>query len=237
MADAEIEDLRRRMAEAAKADNEARVRGEPAVEKLRMLPEVVGMLSRNNIRSSLVDPDINLLESVRFFLEPLNDGSMPAYNIQRDLFNCLEKLPMTKETLIASRIGMIIRFYPKSPIVEPRLKQQAQRFLQAWTRIVLGQQSDYRRRNLQTASYDPRSLPLRNSQNTSSQQSAASKAARERMLANPSRANRAQAAEGPGSYTIVPQSNLMDMGGSQMSGSQADAFFKRIRARNTGKQN
>ena len=46
--------------------------------------------------------EINLLESVGFFLEPLSDGSLPAYNIQRELFAALARLPVNKDSLIAS---------------------------------------------------------------------------------------------------------------------------------------
>ncbi|KAJ9641949.1 Transcription factor iws1 [Coniosporium tulheliwenetii] len=100
MQDAEIEEMRRRMTEAAQADNNARKEGKIVAQKLKLLPEVVSLLNRNNIANNLVDPDTNLLEAVRFFLEPLEDGSMPAYNIQRELFAALGKLPITKETLL-----------------------------------------------------------------------------------------------------------------------------------------
>ena len=82
------------MTEAAKADTDARQAGQPAMQKLQLLPEVIALLGRNTLREQLVDPDTNLLEAVRFFLEPLNDGSLPAYNIQRELFAALAKLPI-----------------------------------------------------------------------------------------------------------------------------------------------
>src|ERR1700733_1729386 len=118
MADAEIEEMRRRMTDAAKWDNEGRDRGEPAQHKLKLLPEVVALLNKNTLKESLVDPDITLLQAVRFFLEPLNDGSLPAYNIQRELFAALAKLPITKDTLVASGIGKVVLFYTRSSKVE-----------------------------------------------------------------------------------------------------------------------
>lgn len=155
MADAEIEDVRKRMTQAAQLDAVNRREGKPAMHKLRMLPEVVSLLNRNQYVNSLVDPEINLLEAVKFFLEPLDDGSLPAYNIQRDLMNALAKLPINKEALIASGIGKVIVFYTKSKRPEPGIKRQAERLLAEWTRPILQRSDDYSKRVYQEADFDP----------------------------------------------------------------------------------
>ncbi|KAI9831225.1 MAG: hypothetical protein M1819_005153 [Sarea resinae] len=184
MADAEIEDVRRRMADAAKADTESRDAGQPAMHKLKMLPEVVALLNRNTLQHSLVDPDINLLEAVRFFLEPLNDGSLPAYNIQRELFAALAKLPVNKDTLVASGIGKVILFYTKSKRPELSIKRQAEKLLGEWTRPILKRSDDYRKREFQRATYDPTKIRI-GSQPISAANAAAE--ARARALAPPVR--------------------------------------------------
>ena len=154
MADAEIDDLRRRMTSAAQADGQARQDGRPATAKLKMLPEVVAMLNRNTLVTALTDPETNLLEAVRFFLEPNVDGSLPAYNIQRDLFTCLAKLPMNKETLIASGIGKVILFYTKSKRPEIEIKRQAEKLLAEWSRPILQRSDDYSKKNYEVANYN-----------------------------------------------------------------------------------
>jgi transcription factor SPN1 len=155
MADAEIEDMRRRMTHAAQLDAISRREGKPAMHKLKMLPEVISLLNRNQFVSSLVDPEINLLEAVKFFLEPLDDGSLPAYNIQRDLINALGRLPINKESLIASGIGKVIVFYTKSKRPEPGIKRQAERLLAEWTRPILQRSDDYSKKVYEEADYDP----------------------------------------------------------------------------------
>lgn len=143
------------MTDAAKADTDARQQGLPAMKKLQMLPEVVALLNRNTLKDQLVDPDTNLLEAVRFFLEPLNDGSLPAYNIQRELFSVLARLPITKDALVASGIGKVTLFYTKSSKPEATIKRQAERLLGEWTRPILKRSDDYRKRELTEAVYDP----------------------------------------------------------------------------------
>ena len=241
MADDETASLRIRMAEAAEADVLARSSNppRPAMHKLRMLPEVTALLNRNSrdIENAIVDPENNLLESVRFFLEPLNDGSLPAYNIQRELFASLAKLPIGKEALVSSGIGKVVLFYTKSKKPELGIKRQAERLLGEWTRPILKRSDDYRKRVLDTADYDPTRLPHRPTANGSqlSQVSASESAvqARERALAPPVRnANRARIESGVRSYSIVPKS--MGAGGGQFArplGASGEDAFRRMKAR------
>ena len=147
--------MRQRMVAAAQADNEARSAGYAAMQKLKLLPEVVALLNRNTLSHALVDPEANLIEAVRFFLEPLSDGSLPAYNIQRDLFICLAKLPVTLETLTASGIGKVTLFYTKSKRPETSIKRMAEKLLGEWSRPILKRSDDYRKRQLVSADYDP----------------------------------------------------------------------------------
>src|SRR5437763_15443337 len=149
------------MATAAEADNNARERGHPALHKLKMLPEVLALLNRNTLQHQIIDPDTNFLESVKFFLEPLSDGSLPAYNIQRDLFAALARLPIDKDALLASGIGKVTLFYTKSKRPEIGIKRQAERLLGEWSRPILKRSDDYRKRHIMTAEYDPTRLPLR----------------------------------------------------------------------------
>nr|CAD27305.1 hypothetical protein [Aspergillus fumigatus]CAE47953.1 hypothetical protein, conserved [Aspergillus fumigatus] len=235
MADAEIEDMRKRMTHAAQMDANNRREGRPAMHKLKMLPEVVSLLNRNQYVNSLVDPEINLLEAVKFFLEPLDDGSLPAYNIQRDLMTALSKLPINKETLIASGIGKVIVFYTKSKRPEPGIKRMAERLLAEWTRPILQRSDDYSKRVYQEAEYDPsphahkyyRKLTTRT---TSAQASVAE--ARSRELLPPRLANRARPEITHTSYTIVPRPTVVQESKfARPLGASGEDRFRRMRAR------
>ncbi|PGH33096.1 transcription factor iws1 [[Emmonsia] crescens] len=229
LADAEIEDVRRRMTDAARLDSIARKENRPAMHKLKMLPEVVSLLNRNQYINSLVDPEINLLEAVKFFLEPLDDGSLPAYNIQRDLLAALGRLPINKETLIASGIGKVIVFYTKSKRPEIGIKRQAERLLAEWTRPILQRSDDYSKRVYEEADFDPSQLASRN-QGISAQATAAE--ARARELLPPRLANRARAEAGHTSYTIVPRSTMVQESRfARPLGSSGEDRFRRMKAR------
>lgn len=234
MADEEIASLRQRMADAAEQDVRARSSNppRPAMHKLRLLPEVSALLNRNGreIENAIVDPENNLLESVRFFLEPLNDGSLPAYNIQRELFASLGRLPIGKEALVSSGIGKVVLFYTKSKKPEPSIKRQAERLLGEWTRPILKRSDDYRKRVLETADYDPQKIAFRPGLGERGLAlPETEEEARRRELAPPSRTNRARLETGVKSYSIVPRSQGVTAGGAfarPMGASGEDAFRK-----------
>ena len=142
------------MDKACVDDNAARGAGQPALHKLKLLPEVVGLLNRNNVQHAVLDPDTNFLQHVKFFLEPLNDGSLPAYNIQRDIFMALTKLSIEKEALMSSGIGKVVLFYTWSKKPEPSIKRMAERLLGEWSRPILKRTDDYKKRHIETREFD-----------------------------------------------------------------------------------
>ncbi|KAH7312072.1 hypothetical protein BKA65DRAFT_484664 [Rhexocercosporidium sp. MPI-PUGE-AT-0058] len=215
--DDEIAALKIRMERACEADNSAREQGQPALQKLKMLPEVVALLNRNTVQHSIVDPDTNFLQSVKFFLEPLNDGSLPAYNIQRDLFAALTKLPIEKEALLSSGIGKVVLYYTKSKKPEIGIKRTAERLLGEWSRPILKRSDDYKKRKVVTKEFDHQAAALahrpsgtQSSQMPPSQRIALSQKEleRERVLSQPIKSSRARMESGNTSYTIAPKSTF-----------------------------
>ena len=142
------------MERACEADNTAREAGQPAVEKTKLLPDVVSMLGRSNAREAVLDPDSGFLRAVRYFLEPLNDGSLPAYSIQRQVFDHLVKLPIEKDTLLGSGLGKVVFFYTKSKKPQPNIKRIAEKLVGDWSRPILKRTDDYKKRHLETRTYD-----------------------------------------------------------------------------------
>ncbi|ATY67106.1 transcription factor IWS1 [Cordyceps militaris CM01] len=213
--DEQLADLKVQMERACLADNEARRVGQPALHKLKLLPQVNAILNRNNVQHAVLDPDTNFLLHVKYFMEPLSDGSLPAYNIQRDLFTALTKLNIEKESLRSSGIGKIVLFYTKSKKPEPSIKRMAERLLGEWSRPILKRTDDYKKRHVETREFDYHAAKLQQRQKAGSQfnltqrpaQSAA-EVERERMLAPTRLNNEARMASLPSSYTIAPMSTF-----------------------------
>jgi transcription factor SPN1 len=152
--DEQIANLKVRMERACQDDNDARDQGLPAVHKLKLLPEVTSMLNRNTAQSAVLDAESDFFQAVKFFLEPLNDGSLPAYNIQRDIMTALMKLPVDTDLLRSSGIGKIVLFYTRSKRPEPSIKRMAERLIGEWSRPILNRTDDYKKRHIEVRDFD-----------------------------------------------------------------------------------
>jgi hypothetical protein len=117
-------------------------------------------LNRNNAQAIVLDPEGNFLECVKYFLEPLSDGSLPAYNIQRDIFTAISRLPIDQEALSASGIGRVVLFYTKSKKPELSIKRMAEKLLVEWSRPILRRTDDYKQRHVETRDFDFKFVPF-----------------------------------------------------------------------------
>lgn len=73
-----------------------------------------------------------MLESVRLWLEPLPDASLPAYSIQKEMFAALEELPIKTVHLRESGIGKVVLFYQQSRKPQVSIKHIAEKLVGAF---------------------------------------------------------------------------------------------------------
>lgn len=152
MQDDKIDQLKNKMIEAANLDVEKNSQGQIATEKLKLLKEVMDVLSKADLAISILDN--NLLEAVRLWLEPLPDASMPAYQIQKELMQSLTALPIKTDHLVASGIGKVMVFYQRSKRTEPNLKKIVDRLIGDWTRPILNKSDSYKDRTIRFHDYN-----------------------------------------------------------------------------------
>ncbi|CCC67729.1 hypothetical protein NCAS_0A11710 [Naumovozyma castellii] len=127
-----------------------------AMQKVKLLPKVSSVLSKANLADTILDN--NLLQSVRIWLEPLPDGSLPAFEIQKSLFAALNDLPIKTEHLKESGLGRVVIFYTKSKRVEPQLAKLAEKLIAEWTRPVIGASDNYRDKRIMELEFDSEKL-------------------------------------------------------------------------------
>lgn len=90
--------------------------------------------------------DNGLLDSIRQWLEPLPDRSLPSLDIQSEMLDILDKLPIAGDHLRESGVGKIVYFYTKSPRIEPRMKRKADQLVAKWSRLVIKRSENYKER-------------------------------------------------------------------------------------------
>ncbi|KIY69105.1 transcription factor iws1 [Cylindrobasidium torrendii FP15055 ss-10] len=152
-ADDQVARLRENMNAAADEDIRSNQEQLPAIQKLRLLPEVVVVLQKASLAQSIIDN--NLLEGVRRWLEPLPDKSLPSLNIQREFFGILPKLEFIDSAVLKeSGLGRIVMFYTKCARVTDDIKRTANSLVMIWARPIIKRSSSYRDRSLPTVQVD-----------------------------------------------------------------------------------
>lgn len=149
----DIETLNKRIEESERGTN---AKGLVAMQKVKLLPKVVSVLSKANLADTILDN--NLLQSVRIWLEPLPDGSLPSFEIQKSLFAALNDLPIKTEHLKESGLGRVVIFYTKSKRVEPQLARLAEKLVAEWTRPIIGASDNYRDKRILQLEFDSEKL-------------------------------------------------------------------------------
>lgn len=79
------------------------------------------------------------------------DKSLPALNIQKDIFGILPTLDIDTAVLKESRLGRIVLFYTKSKRVTPDITRTANSLVSAWSRPIIKRSASYRDRAIPTA--------------------------------------------------------------------------------------
>lgn len=156
--DDEIIQLAEKMRLAALADAEANAEKKIATKKLKLLPEVQRILRSQALYDSILDN--NMLVSMKHWLEPLPDKSLPALNIQKTIFDALQALPIKTEHLRESGVGKVVLFYKKSKKPEDFIKVQANNLVSEWSRPIIRKSASHKTKRVKTVDYDgPTSIP------------------------------------------------------------------------------
>ncbi|KAI5951324.1 IWS1 [Candida jiufengensis] len=222
MQDDKIDHLKELMINAANLDVDKNTQGLIATEKLKLLDDVLNMLSRADLAISILDN--NLLEAVRLWLEPLPDASMPAYQIQKELIHALESLPIKTDHLVASGIGKVLVFYQRSKRTEPQLKKIVDRLIGDWTRPILNKSDSYKDRSVQFGEYN--NAKYKNKLSSTTNKKAESKTLYEQNAERRKRA--AIPTARTAAYKIAPRVDPNSLIGKSGRGSVYDERFRKI---------
>ncbi|WFD30537.1 Transcription factor iws1 [Malassezia sp. CBS 17886] len=155
MADEEVSALNTEMNLAADEDEDANRLRQPATAKLRLLPRVVSTLQKSHLQQAILDN--NLLEGVKRWLEPLPDKSLPALNIQKQLFAVLEGMTIDTISLKMSGLGRVVVFYSMCKRVETPIQRSAEHLIEVWTRPIMKRSASYRDRQVAHAEWSQNS--------------------------------------------------------------------------------
>jgi transcription factor IWS1 len=83
----------------------------------------------------------------------LPDKSLPALNIQKQLFGVLENMSIDTISLKMSGLGRVVVFYSLCTRVEQSIRRSAEHLIEVWTRPILKRSASYRDRHIAQAEW------------------------------------------------------------------------------------
>lgn len=154
--------------------------------------------------------DNNLLEAVTRWLEPLQDHSLPALNIQRELFHTIRKMEFIDTAVLKeSGLGKIVLFYSKCPRVGPDISRIANDLVSAWSRPIIKRSASYRDKIIPTA--EPGEVDMHAGARLNAILARAKAAEKNRVRKNAVAIPQREL----GNYTVAPKSNLVSSRNTQ----------------------
>lgn len=132
---------------AAETDADLNRVSKPAIEKLKMLPELWTILQKRQLQMEFLDRGV--LSSLKNWLEPLPDGSLPNMNIRTTLLKLLTDLPIDvelferREQLKKSGLGKVVMFLSRLPEETPANKKLARDLVDKWSRPIFQKSTRY----------------------------------------------------------------------------------------------
>jgi len=123
------------MSTAVKQDDELFKKGEPAVEKLKLLPKVQKAVNLTDLHSTLLTG--NILVALKDWIEP-KEKFLPPLHLRTEVYKLLDKLPIETEHLRRSEIGPLITALRKhNEETEPN-RHMLKNLIEKWSRLVFG---------------------------------------------------------------------------------------------------
>lgn len=134
-----------RLEVAAEADAQLNRASKPAIEKLKMLPQLLRMLEKRPLRLEYLDRGV--LSALKTWLEPLPDGSPPNVNIRSALLKLLTDLPIDlevwerREQLMESGLGTVVMALSRLAEETPANRTLARDLVDKWSRSIFSKRT------------------------------------------------------------------------------------------------
>ena len=123
------------MKEAYNLDLTAIQKKKPAINKLKLLPEIEKFLSNTEFKKEFLNEHNNGCSILEDYLKVNQDGTSPPFNQIQKVLEILNTLPITVENLRNCSIGQTVNDLSKSNLSKT-IKKYSQNLVQKWSRSI-----------------------------------------------------------------------------------------------------
>ena len=114
----------------------------PAVNKLKLLPQMKRMLGVKQMQNTLLDYD--LLSVLKSWVEPISKSALPNLTVRTAVYDLLLTLPCHTEHIKRSGIGKTLVGIVKCKMETAANKQKIREVIEKWSRPIFGKSVDAR---------------------------------------------------------------------------------------------
>ncbi|GAB2285027.1 Transcription factor iws1 [Dionaea muscipula] len=142
-----VENLIAELDAAVETDAILNSQGRPAINKLKKLPLLNEALSKKQLQPEFLDHGV--LTTLKNWLEPLPDGSLPNINIREAILKILTDFPIDleqydrREQLKKSGLGRVIMFLSRSEEETTSNRKLAKELVDKWSRPIFNKSTRF----------------------------------------------------------------------------------------------
>jgi len=184
------------MDQAYREDKEANRNKQPALARLKLLPEVLPVFHKQHVRDSYFEA--GFLKQCKNWLNPLPDGTLPNMKIREGILKSLEKLDLSEDLLRASGIGRAVMTLSKHKSETLPNKKICGGLISKWSRPIFDITTTYK------------DLERYDTPNLSSLSNSGKRPRKRSSLTSSDPLDLGSSTESLPSYTIRPQKVRMD---------------------------
>jgi len=115
----------------------------PALNKLKLLPEVINFLQKDYVREGTFDS--GFLRACYQWLKPLPDGTLPNMKIRDGILKCLPRIEVNQDALQSSSIGKAVMVLSKHKQETAANKKICRELISKWAQPIFGVRSSFRK--------------------------------------------------------------------------------------------
>ncbi|KAJ9125275.1 hypothetical protein QFC22_000230 [Naganishia vaughanmartiniae] len=135
--DRQIEEMTTMMDNAIRNDIDMNKIRKPALSKTQILNRVIAVLQNASLQQSILESN-DFLSTLRRFIEPMEDGSLPSLTIQKGILFQLGRLEGLEVIhLRNSGLGKVVNFYTRCKSCQPEIIRQANLLIDRWSKPIL----------------------------------------------------------------------------------------------------
>ncbi|KAJ9108914.1 hypothetical protein QFC21_000235 [Naganishia friedmannii] len=135
--DRQIEEMTTMMDNAIRSDIDMNKSRKPALSKTQILSRVIAVLQNASLQQSILESN-DFLSTLRRFIEPMEDGSLPSLTIQKGILFQLGRLEGLEVIhLRNSGLGKVVNFYTRCKSCQPEIIRQANLLIDRWSKPIL----------------------------------------------------------------------------------------------------